>query len=231
MLIDAVTICVQYNDFLAWSLPSAKNIFNRLIVVSSKDDKETKKICDYYWVQCIQTDVMTKDGKFNKGLGINLGLDLLNSKEFVCHYDSDIVFPPRFSEFLRCKTLDKDAIYGVDRLQIKDWDTWINFCCSPQQLFHIGSLWANFPIMYRCVRNYSYCPIGFFQLWNVKSKFAKRYPENSDTAADSDLSFVYNWPAEKRILMPEMYVYHLESNDSSIGANWEKRTTKRFGPN
>lgn len=230
MHISAVTICHQYSDYLVWSLPSARNIFDSLIVVTSKDDKETKRVCDYFWVQCIQTDLMTKNGKFNKGIGINLGLDVIDPKDYIVHYDSDIVFPPRFNEFIRCKKFDKDCLYGVDRLSVKDWDTWISFCQNPVPMHYIGSLWSNFPIMYRCVQGYQYQPIGYFQLWNVNGKYNRRYPETSDDAAGSDLDFANSWPEEKRILIPEVYVYHLESEKSNIGANWRGRKTKKFGP-
>lgn len=231
MRIDAITISVNYSDMLAWSLPSAKNIFDRLIVVTSKEDSETKRICDYFYVECIQTDLMTKNGKFNKGLGINLGLDILSSKEWIVHFDSDIVFPPRFNEFIRCKNLNKECLYGVDRLSVCDWNTWINFCCSPYPIHYAGSLWANFPIMYRVVQENSYCPIGYFQMWHSSSKYYKKYPTESVTAADSDLIFAKGWPSDKRILIPELYVYHLESEKAEIGANWRGRKTKKFGPN
>lgn len=230
MRLDGITISVNYSDYLAWSLPTAKNIFDRLIVVTSKEDRETKKICDYYYVECVQTDLMTKDGKFNKGAGINIGLDILNSKDWVCHWDADTVFPPRFNEFIRSKNLDKDCLYGVDRLSVKDWDTWIRFICSPNNIHYVGSLWANFPIMYRVVQGMSYIPIGYFQMWNTQSKYYKKYSTASDTAADSDLDFARNWPSEKRLLIPEVYVYHLESEQAIIGANWKGRKTKKFGP-
>lgn len=230
MRLDALTISVNYSDYLAWSLPAAKSVFDRLVVVTSKEDKETKNICDYYYVECIQTDLITKNGKFNKGVGINIGIEALNPKDFIVHFDSDIIFPPRFNEFIRSRTFDKNYLYGVDRLSVKDWDTWINFCCNPSNIHYIGSLWANFPIMYRVVQGMSYIPIGYFQMWNIDSKFYKKYPTEINSAADSDLIFARNWPSENRILIPEVYVYHLESEHATIGANWKGRKTKKFGP-
>lgn len=38
------------------------------------------------------------------------------------------------------------------------------------------------------------------------------------------------WDRRKRALIPELLVAHLESEAAPTGANWEGRTTARFGP-
>jgi|JI10StandDraft_1071094.scaffolds.fasta_scaffold07924_9 hypothetical protein len=231
MNLSAVTISVNYSDYLVWSLPTAKNIFDRLIVVTSKDDKETKRVCDYYWVECLQTDIMTKDEKFNKGLGINLGLEVIGAKDWCVHFDSDIVFPPRFNDYIRSKKLDKSCLYGVDRLMVKSWEQWISFYQNPFPQHYVGSAWPTFDVGYRVVQGMAYSPIGYFQLFNMSYEKIGNpvYPDKFDSAADSDLRFSAKWPEEKRLLIPELFVYHL-STENSIGVNWNGRKTKAFGP-
>ena len=209
MNLSAVTISSNYSDFLAWSLPSAKTVFDRLVVVTSHDDKETQKVCAYYYVECLPTDIMTKDGNFNKGLGINLGIDYLGAKDWLCHFDSDIIFSPRFNDFIRCKKLDTDCIYGIDRLEINSWEQWINFITSPKSQYYPGCVFPTHPVMYRFMEGMDYSPIGYFQLWNVNSKFAGKYPTIYNNAADSDIKFASMWPSNKRILIPELFLYHL----------------------
>ena len=54
------------------------------------------------------------------------------------------------------------------------------------------------------------------------------YPTQFDNAADSDLKFSAKWPEENRILIPELFVYHL-SNTDGIGVNWNGRKSRKFG--
>lgn len=230
MKINALTVSVNYADFLSHTLPSMRGVFDRLVVVTSPDDKETQKLCKYWWVECLITDIMYKDSAdFNKGLAIQFGLDYLKSDDWICHIDSDIYLPPRFNEFIRCKNLVKDNIYGIDRLDVKDWATWINFYSKPFSMHNGHSVWSGLPVMYRCLSAGNYIPIGYFQLWNAKSKYYKEYNDKHTNAAGSDLDFANNWPAENRILIPELYVYHLSSEEAEIGTNWFCRKTRQFG--
>ena len=78
MLIDAVTVCVGYSDFLAETLPVNLPHLNRLVVVTAPDDYETMAVCKLFSVECRATNLMTSGGsKFNKSRGIDYGLGLL----------------------------------------------------------------------------------------------------------------------------------------------------------
>lgn len=73
-----------------------------------------------------------------------------------------------------------------------------------------------------------YIPIGFFQLWHAGSTEIKKYPEVHGNAARTDMQFALQWPRTKRSFLPELVVYHLESEPAPMGANWNGRKTKTF---
>ncbi|MBO0951208.1 hypothetical protein [Fibrella forsythiae] len=93
--IEAVTVCVNYADFLVQILPHIRGLFDRLVVVTTPADRYTQQVCEYYRVECIQTDAFYDDGAvFNKAKGINAGLARLEMDGWVVHLDSDIYLPP-----------------------------------------------------------------------------------------------------------------------------------------
>jgi hypothetical protein len=72
---EAVIVSDNYSDFLAHTLPHTKFLFNKIVVVTSYEDKQTQRVCEYHHVMCIKTDeLMSRKGEFHKGKGINAGL-------------------------------------------------------------------------------------------------------------------------------------------------------------
>lgn len=236
--IDAVCVSLGYSDFLANTLASNKPVFDRLVVVTSPDDRETIKVCAHHWVECLQTDVMFRNGQtFNKGAAINAGLEHIQFTDWCVHLDADVVLPPRAGEFLRNIALNDQVLYGCDRLMVRSYEEWARFVSSPSTQHYPASAWpAGFPVGYRVVwPGEGWLPIGYFQLFN-RNALALRdplYPTQFDTAADSDVQFALQWSRMNRALLPEFFVYHLESeaaNPGDIGVNWRGRRTKFFGP-
>ena len=84
MKIEAVITCSNYSDFLAHTLPLNRSLFDRLVVVTSPEDRETQRVCEYWHVECLKTDRMeTHWGRFKKGRGINDGLAKLDKLQFL----------------------------------------------------------------------------------------------------------------------------------------------------
>ena len=233
MKIESVVVCVNYSDFLAATLPKNIELVDRLVVVSHYDDKATHRLCDKYSVDCIKTDVMYDDGdKFNKGRAINLGLSNLRHDGWILHMDADIMLPHRFRHALKMAKLDKRFLYGADRLNSLSYENWERykgktipqhqwrFMVTPQSEFPLGSRLLHL--------EYGYCPIGYFQLWH--SAVRRQYPIVCGSSEHSDVLFAVQWPREQRILLPELFCYHLESEGVAMGANWHGRKTKPFGP-
>lgn len=234
--VEAVVVCVDYADFLAWTLPSNRSQFDRMVVVTSPTDEETKRLCEFYNVECVVTDEFYRDGsEFNKGRGINAGLERLSMRGWVVHMDADMYMPPQTRPILDRLQLDPSRIYGVDRLMCPSFEAWQDFLCSPRPIQE-GWIFIHssaFPVGVRIAEYMTpgggYEPIGFFQLWHPQISGIDRYPTEHGFADRTDVQFCKQWPRAKRELLPEVVLIHLESTDV-MGANWRGRRSPRFGP-
>lgn len=236
--IEAVVVSVNYSDFLAWTLPLNKYHFDRLVVVTSKGDKATQKLCEHHYIECIATDDMYANGDvFNKGKAVNAGLKALDFKGWCVHMDADIVLPPRTRELLGLLPLQEDKLYSADRFMVPSFEAWANFTGSPSVQHAEWRTYPDaFPLGYRLNfpndRWKGWLPAGYFQLFHRNARAFDKiwYPENCPNASGSDLLFAEFWSRENRVLIPELIVYHLDSGGSEIGANWNGRTTPLFAP-
>ena len=234
MKIEAVIICVNYSDFLAHTLPSTCSKFNKLVVVTDTKDHKTKNLCEYYNVQCVQTDVFYENGDlFNKGKGINAGLKELDLDGWVVHLDADIYLPPLTRSILESLPLDQSKIYGADRLMCPSHSEWIKYKETPAS---VQEAWIyihlnRFPVGIRIAEyktpHGGYEPIGYFQLWNPTASQVFCYPDEHGLADRTDVLHCKKWPRAKRELLPEVVVIHLES-DPEMGINWQGRKSSLF---
>ncbi len=156
------------------------------------------------------------------------------------HLDADIVLPHDFHQVIEEAHLDEQCIYGCDRLNVTGWDAW--------QRVKANGLWArNSPWavdLYRpdttigtrvANQGHGFTPIGFWQMWSARSSIwrdfhMRRYPAVHGSAARSDVQHSLQWDRRKRVLIPELLVWHLESEASAMGVNWKGRKSTRFGP-
>ncbi|HEY5312265.1 MAG TPA: hypothetical protein VIK18_07085 [Pirellulales bacterium] len=234
MNLQAVIVCVNYADFLAHTLPENLPLLDYLVVVTTPEDRQTRRLCDSLSVQCVDTREFFHAGdKFNKGRGINYGLMHLRSGGWRLHLDADIVLPPMLRSMLARHPLNESNIYGADRLNVLGFNAWQAVKRKKHEQFHHHCLVSGHDglatIGSRLVHaELGWCPIGFFQLWHSAS--GRRYPVNAGAAEHSDVVFAAQWPRENRVKLPEFFVYHLESEKSRMGANWKGRTTRPFGP-
>lgn len=238
-MIEAVITCVQYSDFLAATLSHTRPLFDRTVVVTAPEDRDTKKVCDYWNVQCIRTDAFeSRWDRFNKGKGINIGLKALKGTDWLVHMDADIVLPPTTRSLLEAANLDKSCIYGIDRQMVRCEKDWSDFLASPKLQQEGWNDYADcgkfihpskeFDLGTRVCHPTGYVPIGFFQLWNAESG-VRDYPEQHTDAGRGDMLFALKWPRSKRHMIPEILCYHLESEAGlPMGINWGSRKTKLF---
>lgn len=235
MRIESVITCVNYSDFLAYALPHNKGHFDYTVVVTTPEDKKTQKLCEFWNVHCVQTDKFNTATGFSKGAGINEGLAVLKKDGFVLHMDADIVLPPLFRKLIDQAELDPHYLYGCDRFMVPSFEAWQKFITEPN-LQHEDNVFVHtngFEIGTRIATpDYAgYCPIGYFQLWNPAYSKIVQYPSEHTNAGRGDMVFAKNWARSKRSSIPEVIVYHLESEQyDKMGANWNGRKTPPFAP-
>jgi Glycosyl transferase family 2 len=241
MRIEAVTICVGYGDFLAATLPENLPLVDDLVVVTSPDDDETRAVCRRHSVHHVLSEDHRRGGPFNKARLIQRAFDQISAQDWILHLDADIVLPRRFRPLLEVAHLDERFIYGADRCDLSGWEEW-------QRLKQHAGSWDNhahecghwfhpiYPVGSRWVSSlHGYVPIGFFQLFHASQMIqggyhVRRYPTAHGDAARTDVQFALQWDRRNRQVVPEVITLHLSSDKSPIGANWQGRTTPRFGP-
>lgn len=243
MRIEAVTVCVDYDDFLQETAKHNRGLFDHWTIVTSTKDEKTREVCRKNNLRCLQSDDGERFGNpFSKGRLVERGLQHCSTDGWRLHLDADIVLPHDFRHRLEAADLQEDMIYGVDRVLCKSWDHWQTvknsgylqgeqYAYHCQTSFHketeVGQRWAH--------PQFGYVPIGFFQLWHSsqdewRGVRTKPYPLNHGTACRTDVQHGLQWDRHKRALLPELIVVHLESEIAKKGANWKGRMTKRFGP-
>lgn len=237
--IECVITCCGFSDFLAESLPTNRALFDKMVVVTDYEDKDTKRVCDYWNVMCVRTDVFeSRKGNFNKGKGINVGMNALAGDGWMVHMDADILLPPTTRTLLETANLDPAGVYGIDRLMVIGETQWRDFISKPDlqqegwsdygdcgKFIHIHK---TFRVGTRVAHPSGWLPIGFFQLWHPKVSGVTTYPEQHTDAGRGDMLFSLKWPRSKRHMIPEIIAYHLESEQAPMGQNWGGRKTKPF---
>lgn len=241
----AVTVSVNYTDFLLYTLEENHKLFDRWIVVTDLKDKATPLICAHYKnVECIQTNAFYREGaSFNKYAGINEGLHLIPPEEdaYILFLDSDIVLHYETRRVLLSLeergVITQDSIYGIDRLNIQGLKRWEQYKIGPTVLKENWLLHTQgIEFGARLVHYYGHegengrfegwRPLGFFQLAH-RSSFSV-YPQDHTAADHCDLLFCRLYPRNKRVLIPEIFAIHLESPKAHKAINWWGRKSVPF---
>lgn len=228
MRLSLLCVCVNYADFLAYTLPINKNHFESIVIITDTKDKDTHRVCDMMQVPYIKTDRFYEKGAtFKKGAAINEGLKYLkDTSGWYLHMDADILLTPDFKSKLTGMTLNPKGLYGADRWMINTFEearstlsASIEGTPLPEHTFQVNR--------HIQAPNIGYTPIGYFQLWNPIGSGINIYPEKKGDASSDDVHFAYKWSRDNRHLL-DLKVYHLDSSSNNQGVNWSGRTTKRF---
>jgi len=243
MKIEAVTVCVNYSDFLAETIKCNKGLFDRWLIVTDPSDAATREVCRRHNLPTLlSTDGTRHSDTFNKGRMIERGLKHLSADGWRLHLDADMALPFDLRHRLEAADLQHDTIYGIDRVMVKGFEQWqeviksgflqgghYDYHCRTSFInrLEVGSRW--------CHPQFGYTPIGFFQLWHSSQDEhhgvrIKPYPMAHGTACRTDVQHGFQWDRHKRELIPEIIGVHLESEPAPLGANWNGRKTKLFGP-
>jgi glycosyltransferase involved in cell wall biosynthesis len=236
MKIQTIITCVNYSDYLSETLPFNKRHFDELIIVTTPEDVETQKVCANLKVPFVTTNSFYDNGaSFNKGRGINFGIQWLQNPDWILHMDADIVLPPMTRAVLDKAQLNEQHIYGIDRMNCPTFAEWRKYLQETYAqhensiYIHPGPWGIGTRMMY--LEYGGYVPLGFFQLFNANSHVVATtgyYPEEYHAADYSDIKFSLKWARTHRHLLPEIVGIHLMTEDSYCGVNWRGRRSQRF---
>ena len=205
-----------------------------LVVVTSPADQRTRDLCKAYGANAVVTTVMHDHGRrFSLGAAVDAGLRALPLSDWALVIDADIVLPGRFHRTLDHLRLEREKLYGIDRVHCRGWHTWRRFISTPRQImtWEVPFL-RDFPAGARIqLDGHGYLPCGFFQLWNAGATGYRDYPiHENGTAEGSDMLHAARFPRQYRELIPEIVGIQLETDTAAdpIGVNWAGRRTAEF---
>lgn len=221
MHLTAITVCIDFADFLAETLPRNRHQFNQFVIVTSPEDAATQRLAKEHRCKLVVTDRHRRNGPFNKGAAINDGLAAMPKSQWVCHLDADIVLPDVFrwwmvhaKQHVKYPKHLSETIIGMHRVCCRGHNAWRQYLRTGKQKWPVEKL-----------RRWNQYPAGYLQIWNAVAMHV-RYPETCPTASMSDLlfarQFVYRFhPDHPRVI-------HLETKNR-VNADYEGRRSPQWG--
>jgi len=214
-MIRGIVICVDYDDLLKITLEQNMRFMDECVVVTSLADERTRALvqdtASRYNVRLHQTDAFYRYGaKFNKGLAMEEGFDVLGRHGWIVVWDADTLFPDDMPvwQLIQSGRLRGDTLYGPNRLLLDDPRLW-----TPD--FD----WS------RAHDTWDGVFAGYFQLFEATDPHLGQLPWYDVTfthAGGGDGAFQARWPDNKKERLP-FKVLHLGPRDT----NWCGRISVR----
>jgi hypothetical protein len=205
-----LTVSVEYDDFLAITLPVNRKHFSRVLVVTTPDDRKSQQVAMDNDAEVYCTDAFYRnEASFNKGLAVEEGWDQIGRSGWLVGMDADIVLPDR----LPIRDIRPGFLYGAHRRMLAD----------PRKLSTDldWSVLQDMPFE----RAESEIP-GYFQLFHAEDAALSIRPWvgiNWRHAGGYDSEFQGRWPRDRKKWLG-FEVLHL----GLPGENWCGRTTPRI---
>lgn len=207
--VNAILVCVGYDDFLRLTLPRTLQHVSKLVVVTTPTDLRTLALCAMYpRVIVHKTLAFYDDGaSFNKGKALEEGFDVLGRTGWVLIMDADILLP----EKITTATLDRRTLYTpVRRIMSKVDGLTATPTINPSTL-PLRKEYGNF---------------GYFQLFHATDPVVTKLPWYETDwvhAGGADSVFEKRWHKKNKARM-SFEVIHLGDPDQ----NWYGRTRPRL---
>lgn len=209
-----VVVCVGCADQLKATLTFNLSQLEKIVVVTTNEDRATAAVVALHpRTQLIRSDrCYLEDHAFNKGRLLNDALSMLEDPDWVLFHDADILLNSHLKEFLASHALNPGCLYGTLRQE----PSWEQSPVSP--LLGINAE-----------------PNGYFQLFNRRALALRgRWPgvlsEAFCSAGGVDSWFLQQFPADKRVVLPELAVGHF--GHGPFGQRWNgtrKRGWRQVG--
>ena len=206
--VNGITVCVDYDDLLAITLPKNALFLRRVLVVTHPRDERTKAVVrSVPNAQVYETDAFYRHGaKFNKGLAMEEGFDVLGRSGWMLIFDADTLFPD-------CTWfpphMDPTYLYTANRIHVRN-----------VQRFDPRTAWRDAIRIPDSIE-----AAGYFQLFHADDPHIMKRPWYDMTfahAGGADGYFQSRWPRAAIARMP-FDVLHLGPRD----ANWFGRVSPR----
>jgi len=208
-----ITVCVEYDDLLAITLPGNAPLFEKILVVTAPHDLKTPQVvASVPNAQLYVTSVFYEnDCPFNKAAALEEGFDVLGRDGWLMMLDADIVLPIEDDLYGSLTQRPPGAIHGPRRHMVRDplaytgqpWRDWDQWPIYPEP-----------ELAGCCVIFHAADPVLAQRPWlDTRWKHAGGY----------DSFFQQKWHRSKR-LRTDFNVLHLGED----GANWYGRCTTRL---
>lgn len=213
MNIIAITVSTNYEDYLNLILQENYKFFKKWYIVTEKTDLNTQKLCDKYDnVETVYFNFCSGNKIFNKGGGIKKAQQLAYrhyAEDLFLILDSDICITEEMYKHINCLSVEKDCVYGADRIMIPTIEEYFK---SNHSNFS-QSTWKNKKNPLKS--NWWNVPWGYFQLYKTPHLY-----KDSRDAGKVDIHFSRCFLNTANLPLPVKHV-------GPVSTNWKKRITPK----
>ena len=220
--LEAFTFCVNYDDYLAVTMPLNKVHFDEWTVVTSPEDSKTQELCSQHGVRCVITNRMYEDGSIlNKGKALNECVKHLKRDDWTVHIDADTILPKNFRSMMNVRPLKIDSLYGAYRKEPVD----LRQVC---RIYDPDVRFVRHCYVGLSLGPYSDSPIGYFQLFSFKSPAIvdkdNPFTETNKDVNHYDIEFIDCFEPQNRIMFTDFQVIHLPHVPNWNGVKRNRKT-------
>jgi hypothetical protein len=209
-----IGICVSYNyyDTLQFFLPVNHMHFEKLFIITQKDDEKTINLCKKFKSVKVLFYNFNKNNKvFDKYGAINHAQKIVYKKypnHWYINIDSDILLPNNFVDLLKNKNLCEDYIYGILRTGV----------LKTSQLMNKNDELEKYKLYIKekqiDLNSFRKSVIGYFQLYKKQIYQGVDYIN----AAKGDIQFSRKF--DNYLYLNDIQCFHL----GPTGKNWSGKT-------
>jgi hypothetical protein len=229
MKIFAITICINYSDYLECVACNRRH-FDRWIVMTIQEDSATHEVCTRYGIEYRNSSILSSNGSdfnavHNKGPVLNEALqlieeDILGAKEnsqeedyWTLIIDADVLLPRHFRDRVEALPLRKGVLYAAAGRKI----------CETREQFETlrhSEPWE------RLVSRYSQA-LGYFNLFAMDAS-PNRYPprQAGNIVHHDDWLFTTSFAEANRAILPFTVIH-----TGPYALNWDGRVSPQFSKN
>lgn len=201
----AMSVCIQYSDYLAQTLPNNRPLFSAYYIITERSDTETIKLAQAYKCILLFTDQKNAKGaSFNKSGMLHAAQHFVHKRHsysWIVVVDADIFLPANLWKLIDVHGLNKNGIYGISRKTYNTHADYVAGRVSSEDVCELGV-------------------IGYFQLYWNKSKYYEPWSMN---CSKCDMTFMKAFRHVRAFT--SIYCFHFGEKNT----NWDGRVYEKWG--